>query len=905
MHAPASHHIISVLCFLVGRTARPCVSPRLAALFASLITLALIVPRAFAQDALIPPLSPALASHIDAPYLTDDERRDLRIEHGLWRPDDLDTPARIARAALIAAVYTHPVFDDPETPAIDRAEAMLERGDPLRAIELIEAESSLRAARIRAQARFDLARFDEADNAVRHVVERMLAERIEDAAEVAEGVRALMLRARILGSTRAAGGDFRTLMQIIENARDNLDRLSWRVRLAEAELLYDKHNRSEAAAAATEALALNPRSARALALFAEITIDSFAFDEAEILCETLDELAEGFGTISPHAALARARMRLRQRDTDAARESIEPLRKALPTHREALAMSAAVAAAAFDEAASAALLDEFDRLSPGSPIALYEVGRTLSEARQYDDAIDALDRAAHRLENWSHPWIALGLVLIQAGRDAVAEPVLEHAAALDPFDTRAANSLELVRGLKEFQTIESDHFIVRYMPGIDAILAREMLPVLESIHARVCADPAEIPGGIGHEPDRPTLIEIMPSHRWFSVRISGMTRIHTMAAATGPVIAMESPQEGPGFTVGPFDWPRVIQHEYTHTITLSRTRNRIPHWFTEAAAVYCEDGPRDERNWKLLARAADTDSLFDLDEINTAFVRPRRPTDRSQAYAQGHWMYEFIIDRWGPSAPVELMDRYAAGETEASAFEGVLGVSKDAFMDAFLPWARDDLRRVGLSLPEDVPTISEMLEADRRETEDPESIRPDADFVARWSETYPEHPQLAELLVSLALLRNIDEVGPRLDQETIDLLEGLVRLVPVSEQPHRLLARHHLAGDERHRAIPHIEFLDAREQNSPAYARELAELHAARGDMPSARRMAERASRIAPFDPAVREFAARVATRTALDGDRGAFNDAERHIAALVELEPGVDLHKRRLERLRALANPD
>jgi len=30
-----------------------------------------------------------------------------------------------------------------------------------------------------------------------------------------------------------------------------------------------------------------------------------------------------------------------------------------------------------------------------------------------------------------------------------------------------------------------------------------------------------------------------------------------------------------------------------------------------------------------------------------AFVRPKRPTDRSLAYAQGHWMYQYMIEKWG------------------------------------------------------------------------------------------------------------------------------------------------------------------------------------------------------------------------------------------------------------------
>ena len=145
--------------------------------------------------------------------------------------------------------------------------------------------------------------------------------------------------------------------------------------------------------------------------------------------------------------------------------------------------------------------------------------------------------------------------------------------------------------------------------------------------------------------------------------------------------------------------------------------------------MFNEDAPRDEQTWRLLAEAYKTSGLFDLDAINLAFVRPKKPTDRGLAYAQGHWMYQFIISRWGATAPVRLMDRYAAGEPEASAFGAELGLTKEAFVAAFRAWAGEDLRRVGLLLPEDVPSIVEMLKADRRESDDPASVEADGEFL--------------------------------------------------------------------------------------------------------------------------------------------------------------------------------
>lgn len=846
----------------------------------------------------LPPieLSPAAQSRLDAPYLSEEEQQALRLYHGVWTDEDLTTPARRARAALVLGLVDHPALDDEQADPLDRAEALLGRGDPEGALRMLEGQSAMRAIRLRAEALMTLGRYDEADAAVEPVVDRMIRARLDSARDVSEGVRALMVRTRIRGSQGAGGGDFRQMLQILSKARDELDRLSWEVRVTEAELLYDKHNNQEARAAALEALRLNPRCARAWRLLGEVSVDGFAFDAAGAVARQLDAMSAPAGVLnrarsfSPEAALIRSRARLRQRDPDGAEQALDELLLAMPEHREALALQAASAAVAFRYASVDRALEKIERLSPGSPDALFQVGRALAESRQYEASAGYLERAVERLPSWSAPLIELGLLEVQSGRDDRARRWLARAVELDPFNVRAVNSLKLVTDLRQFETIESEHFIVRYRPGVDQIMAREMLPVLERVHQRVAG--AER-GGLDHEPETKTLIELMPDHAWFSVRITGMPEVHTMAASTGPVIAMEAPREGKGQTAGQYDWARVVQHEYTHTVSLSRTNNRIPHWFTEAVSVFMEDAPRSEATWGLLLGAYQSGTLFDLEEINLAFVRPKKPTDRSQAYAQGHWMYQFIVDRWGADAPLRLMDRYAAGEREASAFETVLGLDSPGFLEAFTQWAREDLVAHGLLLPEGVPSVPEMLEQDR-DANPNQQIRPDEAFVTRWLERHPGHPELLRLRLAQTRAGAESDLDPVL----IEPLEAYAAARPVSEEPHRLLVRIYLASEDhatRREAIEHLEFLDAREQRSAAYAIELARLYAADAQWDKAAAKADRANTIAPFDADVRELAARIAIKS------GRLTEAERHIEALTVIEPDRDLHQRRLEAIRAM----
>ncbi len=862
-----------------------------------------------------PKLSPAVRKAIEAEFLNEEERKDLRVFHGSWEDGDLDTPKRRARASLIRGSYDDASLSDPSVPVDDRAEGMLLRGQLPEAISLLAHETSIRALRIRAAALEGLGRAKEAGEALEPVVKRT-QDRDASVSDLVEGVRGLIIRARVLPQKEPAGGDFNRMQSILNDISQKRDRLYWPALLAEAELLYEKSNPKQAGDVALQVLTLNPRCAAAWGIVGRITVDQFNFEKTEMVAAQLDGLQEstGDGPVSVEAAGIRARAALRQNDPEGADAALAKALARYPNMRPLLAVAAAATALRYDETKTAAALKALDALSPGSALAEFEVGRTLSEARQYDMAAGHLAAAADRAPFWAEPAIELGLMGLQSGSDATALKYLAKAAELDPFNTRVGNSLSLANELAKYERIETPHFVIRYPAGADEVLAVDMSEPLEAMYARVTG---KGPGGIDHEPPFKTVIDLMPNQRWFAVRIAGVTRIHTMAASTGPTIAMEAPREGPGHKVGAYDWLRVVRHEFTHTVTLSRTKNRIPHWFTEASAVNMEDSPRDYGSCKLLDGAITDDSLLDFGDINIAFVRPKKPTDRQQAYMQGQWMYEFMLTKWGNRAPLDLMDKYAAGVRESEAIKAVLGVDQAEFMTQFKAWAKDQLRSWGMG--EWKPTIDDLLKEEAKnaaktkedakagqakEGEPPVDAVVDGDLpeptlamVKGWLEKHPEHPDL--LLVAVKLTLGAADDTPSL--EMVPLLERYAKARPVDPLPHKLMARLYTsrpAGDawsreQAERAIPHLEYLDAREQNSAAYAAELARAYQVTGELDKAAAKAKRACTISPYDANLREM---YATILVLKGD---LPGAERQIVALTKLEPDRAIHARRLEALR------
>ena len=838
-----------------------------------------------------PTLSPAVIRILEAEFLTEEEKRDRRIFHGQWKEDDLNTPQRKAMAALIRGAYDDALLLDPTVAVEDRAEAMLLRGDLQLAVDSLTDATSVRAARVRAQALEGLGKLEEAGKAV-DVAVAALDQKGATPADLVEGVRGLMIRARVLPQKEPAGGDYQRMETILLDVSQKRDRLFWPALVAEAELLYEKNKNPAAMEAAKSALELNPRSARAWSVIGRITVDQFSFEKSDAVAVNLAEFvdASGDGPVSIEGVVIGVKARLRQNDPDGARALLVSALKKYPTQRSLLAVQAATAALSYDFEKTDQLLAEFDVLSPGSPEALFEVGKTLSEGRQYEQAQKYLAKAAERAPFWVEPAAEMGMMSLQSGRDAEGLASLRLAAKLDPFNTRVANTLALAEELAKYTRRESEHFIVRCAKGSDEVLAIDMLPQLEAMYKRVTG---KDPGGIDFEPAQKTVIDLMPNQRWFAVRIAGVTRIHTMAASTGPTIAMEAPREGPGHKVGSYDWLRVVRHEFTHTVTLARTKNRIPIWFTEASAVNMEDAPRDYPTVELLERALDTATLLDMEEINLAFVRPKKPTDRQQAYAQGQWMYEYMVKKWGDRSVLDLMDRYAAGDRQEAAMKTVLGMGQEEFLEEFKGWAVEQLHSWGMG--ERKPTIEELLKE-----EEAKEIEPTIEMVNGWLERFPERPDLLQVLVKLTLMANDGKPA----EDMVPLLERYAKARPVDPLPHKLMVRMYTergAGDawpaERAaKAVPELEYLDAREQGSPTFAAELARAYLILGESDKAAAKAERACTIAPYDAGLRELAATIAMT------RKDYAAAERQIVALTRLEPDREIHQRRLEAVRKKA---
>jgi tetratricopeptide (TPR) repeat protein len=561
------------------------------------------------------------------------------------------------------------------------------------------------------------------------------------------------------------------LQNFYQKTYEEIDRRYWPARVAAGRLLLEKYNIIQAREDFEAALEINPRCIDALIGLAEADLVGWAFEKVE---QRLNA-ATAINPNHPRLHLAWAKLRMTERRYKEAAITASEGLKTNPAHIELLSILAAARIRAGD-ASGAGEAIELTEETNSRPWRLHQaLGDWLAAGRQFDSAekhfLRAVELAPHRPE----PTTALGMMYIQIGENEQARRRLEQAWALDPFNRKTKNSLDLLDSLRdEFERIETEHFIVRFDPDTDAATAPYFADFLEEIYPQICED-------FQAYPSKKTLVEIYPTHGKFAVRITALPWIPTIGASTGRIVAISAPRRGAAGRL--YNWARVLRHEFTHTVTLAATENRIPHWYTEGLAVMSEEAPRPWEWIKALNSAVQSDGLLRLDAIDWAFVRPKKTTDRQLAYAQSHWMCEYVVERFGYDALLDMLRNYREGKTQPEVFQLVTNLSQDQFFDDFREWAKQESIgwNVGETSPLSVVEAQALLSSPPTADELAElaAAQIAARMLAQGEQTArkvldlnKDHPRGLEILAVIYAVRSTD---PRASEDRQEELLGLSR----------------------------------------------------------------------------------------------------------------------------------
>ncbi len=629
------------------------------------------------------------------------------------------------------------------------------------------------------------------------------------------------LRYSVLTRTKVAPRTKHVLNEMLQPAYDRLDRMYWPARIAAADLLREKYNNDDSDGSMSDyraALRINEHLPDAYVGMGEVALSRWSFEEIE-------RFATAALDVNPNYAPALhllAKKSLLERRYD---KSIEYCDRALainPHDIHALSISAGAGACQYDAELVRAMKERVGKINPRCALLHRTLGDALSGIRQYADSEREYKTAIEFDPTDANARTELGMMYMQWGEETKAREALEGAWSLDPFNERTKFTLELLEMLEKFDRVETEHFIVKYDSKADPGIGEFIANYLEGIYPELTED-YETPI------EGKTTIEIFPTHRAFGVRITGKPWIHTVGAATGRVIALASPRDKTTF--GAYNLARVLKHEFTHTVTLEATKNRIPHWFTEGLAVYQEDAPRSFDWCELLADAVRRDRLFTLDSIDWGFIRPRRASDRQMAYAQSEWMVEYIVDRFGYDIINTMLTRFRDSKTRDHVFREDLGIESEVFDREFRTWAKEQTRSWGYDVasPENVNGLR-LLIAERGD---------DAGLRGRLSKAEFDNGELEEAVKAAQEALEVDENEPNALQVMANVL-AMISSEAGDEHTRR-------AHDDR--ALPILERLLKAKPDGWTAPKNLADIALRRGAFDRAELMFKRLQRLCPFDP--------------------------------------------------------
>jgi tetratricopeptide (TPR) repeat protein len=614
------------------------------------------------------------------------------------------------------------------------------------------------------------------------------------------------------------------LLDVFVKAYDVIDRDYWPAHVAAARYYLSHDDTHNAQVELKKALTANPRSIEALALLGRIDVSEFDFNGGDAVTGLLRAVDEQ----SIAADLLEARNLLQQRQPKQAATAVRRVLARQPHHLEAMGLLAATEALQLHDDQTKALLAEVDRVSPTDATAYQEVADQLGAMRQYPRAAAMYQVAIDRAPWWGDPRNGQGLLFTQSGDEVAARRALSAAHDVDPFNVQTTNYLRLLDDLDKFGTRESAHFIVRYDPQKDPIIPEYFNDYLEQRYAEITAE-------YRCEPPEKTIIEVFPTHDAFSVRTTGSPWIGTVGASTGRIIALDPPRSGEN-TQGSFNWSQVLRHEFTHTVTLAATDNRISHWMTEGLAVYEEHTGLQWAWVPMMYHAVTTKGLFDMDQLTWAFVRPKKATDRQLAYAESFWVCTYIEQKWGHEAILKMLAEFKAGGLQQDVFPKILGKTQDQFFTDFCAWTRDQVAGWGYDAASQAKYDALTAEG--------ESHIADKDYAAA-----------AKAWEQVAALRPMDEL------------------------PRKRLAGLYVATGQKEKAIEQLKRLHALEIRDDKYAKAIARLYRDLGDYPNAAAYALQAVYVQPYDLSAHQLLAQMCEKA---GDQKGV-DRERRVIPILE----------------------
>ncbi|MSU79809.1 MAG: tetratricopeptide repeat protein [Gemmataceae bacterium] len=652
------------------------------------------------------------------------------------------------------------------------------------------------------------------------------------------------------------------------------DKLYWQAAYEAGRVFMEKHNKPAAFRAFERALTINPRAPEVLVCKGQMAASHFEFKDAERYAE---QALRANPNYVPALCLL-ADVHLFTGEFEPAIEAINTARKVNPRDEATLAREAACRFAQGKKDDFEALVTLAKKNNPACYTFYTDLGSLLDQRKLQNEAEKYYRLAIKIQPKFADAQVGLGMLYMRMAKEIEAEEVLQEAAKADPFNVRVDNSLKVLKHLFRYQTIKTEHFIIRYDEKNDEILANVMAVYLEDIYK-------ELAKQFDYSPKGPFQIQIFNRHEMFSGRVVAVPDLHTIGACTGPLVAMVSPKDTSKVIAKPFNWNRVLRHEIVHVFNLEQTNSKVPHWLTEGLAVRYE-GPNIPPSWHgLLADKVRTDDLLNLDNILLGFIRPRSPLQWQQAYLQSLMYVEYLTKTHGEKAVGKMLAAFADGLDTGPALEKAVGVTKEKFEKGYLDFLKDKVK--------DLPGGAARKELTLRQLRDAHEKNPDdLDIAAQLAD---KNYQIGKKRDAKELADKVLRKQPRhveavvvkakllMDEGSSDIAYQLLDSVNNDElkdtKPLALLAKIQVAGKKFTQAARTAERARKIDPHDPNWIKALAKIYVQTEQKEKLLEIFEEVARIDPDDFEARKLLAQHY------GDKGNHAEAEKYARLALEVD--------------------
>jgi tetratricopeptide (TPR) repeat protein len=467
--------------------------------------------------------------------------------------------------------------------------------------------------------------------------------------------------------------------------------------LVGGELFTTKYNYADAAEFLQDAFKINPNSARAhLAQAANNKLTG-----GEAMLASLNKALE----INPNyveALALRSYTEIEAEQFDKATIDLDSALKVNPNSLDAHSLKAAMfwvqdRQGDYENEVKATLA-----INPRYGMLYETLSHFATNNRRYHQAVEFSRKATELSPRLWQAHLSLGNALIRTGQAEAGREAIEISFKGDPFNVWAKNSLDLMDQMKEYTVVTRGPYIIKAAAKESGAVIPYAGELLDEVGAKLAAK-------YKFTPKAPITVEIFPNHEDFAVRALGLPGLGALGVCFGQTLSMDSPSAR---QAGEFNWGSTLWHEYMHVISLQLTDYRIPRWFSEGLSVYEERKARpgwgDDWNIGHIKAFADGRWLK-IADLDNGFIRPKSPEQVGLSYFQASQVCEFISDKYGFDAILDMLRRYREKQKTPEILRASLKLTEDEFDKGFNEFIRGKTERYQRALQQAVnPAFAQM-----------------------------------------------------------------------------------------------------------------------------------------------------------------------------------------------------